>query len=156
MKWNFIKLIFVSCAISLIRAQFWDFSNWGDEDEGNNEAFEEDSDEMWELEDEEYSEKLIKMSLSSIEDEKRLLQESSDLIIDTIYSEIHNDLIEENMNQISEIISDHTVDLYNILHVLESQREDEKRPKLKVSDIFLWSNDSSNRINEIIASFYNS
>lgn len=143
--------------ISLMSAQFWSFPNWGDEDEGNDMNESEDSGEILIYEDEDNYQKLIRLSSSDIKTEKRLLQETSDLIIETIYSEVDEVVINDNIDRISEIISEHTVELYNILHVLETQKEEDRhKSKLKVADIFLWNNDSTNRVNDLIDSFYNS
>lgn len=151
--WKLTKVLFLSCFLSVSSAQLWDLSYWGDEDEGNDSS-DEGSGDIWTLEDEEENiVKLIKMSTTQIKEEKQLLEQSSAIIVNEITSELHDDLIEANMNQISDIISDHTVDLFNTLHILKSN-EDEKLRKLKIHDIFVWSNDSTDKINEIIESYY--
>lgn len=160
MKWNLSKLIVFSALVSLSSSQFWDLSFWGDEDEGNdtNEEEEEDNGDMWVFEEEENLMKLIKMSTSQIHEEKQLLEESSELIVNEITRELRDDLIEANMNQISEIISDRTVELFNVLHAIRNHEEDEKKLKdwkLNVNDIFIWNNDSVDKINELIESYYN-
>jgi hypothetical protein len=157
MKSNFIKLILVSSFVSFVSAQFLDYPNWGDEDDGDDPWEDEESEESTVLVVDEDQDKVIKMSLSDIEDEKRLLQESSDIIMDVINSEVDEDMLEAYMSVISELISDHTVDLYNILHVSENLKEDETRSlKFNIIDIFLPVNDSVSRLNEIIESFYDS
>ena len=157
MKSKFIQLVLISSLFKLLSTQFLSFPNWGDEDEGNDMGDENDSGEIWVLEEEENPMKLIKMSLSDIENEKRLLQKSSLILVNTVTSELRDELIETNMHSISDIISDHTVDVFNALQILE-KLEEEKLPSVRIKkniDIFLWNNNSIDRINEIIESFYN-
>lgn len=161
MKWNLMKVIVFSALFSLASGQFLDLSSWWDEDEGNDKTQEESDHEgvgdIWFFEEEDNSMKLLKMSTSTIQDEKKLLEESSELIVNEITNELREDLIEANAIKISEIISDRTVELFNVLHLLKSH-EDEKNVqgrRFNVDDIFVWSNDSTNKINEIIDSYYN-
>jgi hypothetical protein len=154
MKWNLVKVIIFCTLISLTSSQFWDVSLWGDEDERNDdESSEENNSELWiEMENEESSMKLIKMSSTQIKEEKDLLEHSSEMIVNEIANELHDDLIEANMHQISEIISERTVELFNVLHAIKSH--DEKQLN-NINDIFIWNNDSTDKINEIIESYYN-
>jgi hypothetical protein len=153
MKSILVKAFFNSIFISIVAAQVWDLVLFPDESESEGED-DEFLDEDYVDENSTIILKLIKMSSSDILDEKALLGESSEVLINEIYQSINDDLIDRNHERINEIISEHTVALYNVLHSLKSYENDlANKRKIIFHDIYILSNDTD-KINNVIESFY--
>lgn len=96
------------------------------------------------------------LTSTELKEEKQLLEDSSVILINEVTESIREELFEAQINQVSNMISEHTVPLYNILDQLRNIENESTRTerKLKVVDIFIGRNDSDQRINEIIESYY--
>lgn len=95
------------------------------------------------------------MSFTELKEEQDLLSESSEMIIDEIMNNVREDLIEKHAIYLNEIISEHTVQLFNVLHLIRKHEyEAVYKRKLSFNDIHIWSNESESRINEIFDDNY--
>lgn len=143
-----LQVFVVSVFIHLGRGQAWDM--WlddYDESEGLLLDYEDDNSTS--------TLKLLQLSSTEIKREKELLEESSEIIVEKITSLMSDELIEANLNRLSEIISDHTVDVFNVLQQVESfEAESSQATRLSLHDIFIWSNISYEKLSEIIEDYY--
>lgn len=149
------KFTFVICLIcSFASAQIWDAYMWSEDSEEEELIFEDEYDEnsTFEL-------KIVKYSSARILNEKQLLEESSDLIVNEFSDlmededEPQNDLTNSYFN---ELISEKTVQLYNVVSQIQYYNEETSSDvrKLYFDDIFLYSNDSNEKIKEILEEYY--
>lgn len=154
-----MKLIQVAwCLVvsSIAAAQIWDPFFWPEEAEGE---YDEDGKILFNEDDydENYTSqlKLIQMSSTQLKEEQDLLDESTEIIIDEILSVIRDDLIEKYSYYVNDIISEHTVQLFNVLHQIQ-RYEDEPfdGEKFVFNDIYIWSNESEFKIKEILDDYY--
>lgn len=151
MKLNVVKVLIVLCAFTCAGSgQIWDLLLFP-EDEIEDESFF----------DEDYDEnstsvlKLVHYSTSEIQNEKEMLDESSDIIIDEINSMIDIDFVEEPNDLLNEIISEHTLQLYNVISLIKSaDDETSHEKKFSFNDIFIWSNESDDKIKDILEDYY--
>lgn len=154
MKFNLVKCICLWFVLSLASAQVWDAFFWPEEEE------EEGDDEFWL--DEEYENstsylKLVTLRSSDLWDEKELLEESSEIIIDEVSDSLDDDVIETHTSSLNEIISEHTIQLFNVLQLIRSHEAEETITwKFNFNDIFVWSNESDDKIKEILEEYYES
>lgn len=101
--------------------------------------------------------KLVHLKTADILNEKDWLEESSDIIIDEVSALMENDLDSSNTinNHLSEIISEHTVQLYNVISQINSEKEESSSDtRLSFNDIFIWSNESEDKIKDILEDYY--
>lgn len=144
------KVLYFLILLGTTSAQLWDVFFIPDEEE------EEGDEGFWFEEEYENTSKVIKMSSTQILQEKELLEESSEIIVNEITRELRDDLIDANMARIQDIIGDHTIELFNVLDTIDRSAEDfPKERKLNFHDIFISNNNSDERLNEIINAFYN-
>lgn len=149
-----VGFLYFVTATSIAQAQLFDLFGWPDESE-------EDEDPMWDLyEYDNASEVLITLKSSDIRDDRRILDQSSSIILEQVDILLLNEDGEDedvySNDYLDEQISDHTVQLYNVLQQSHRYLE-ENSPnsrKLRFSDILIWSNISEEIINDIIEEYY--
>lgn len=128
--------------------------------------------------------KLLHLSSTEIKSEKELLEESSQMILDEVNNLMldavnddmvslfdsqeaaENDFIDDmfvntedpvaeySQELLDEIISEHTVQLFNVLSQIKKFHEKSNERKLLIYDIFMWSNVSDEKINELLENYY--
>lgn len=94
------------------------------------------------------------MTSTELRREKELLQTTSNILINEVSEAIKEELVEAQLEKVSNMISEHTVPLYNVLDQMKSFESDLTEKRLKIVDIFIPKNNSIQTINEIIESFY--
>lgn len=62
---------------------------------------------------------------------------------------------EVEIDPLMEIISEHTVQLFNVLGLIKHAEKEPRERKMRVIDIFMWSNVSDEKIKDILVSYYN-
>lgn len=149
MKSILVKVVFV-LAITQTIAQILDSFFWDDEFDDEQEFLFDDDENSTSLLN------LVHMSSTELKLEKELLEESSGVIVDEVNYLMSEDSssteVEDYLNQ---IISDHTIQLYNVLsQINHSQEPGEGERRLNFKDIFIWSNVSNERIKEILEDYY--
>lgn len=151
MKLSKVKVLFILCVtISGVLAQIWDYMLFPDEELDDDDLFEGDNDE-----DNTSILKLVHMYSVDIKNEKDLLAESSDMIIDEVNALMGDELSDTSNMQLNEIISDHTVQLFNVISQIRSEEEESSaEKKLNFNDISIWSNESDYKIKEILDDYY--
>ncbi|CRK90397.1 CLUMA_CG004072, isoform A [Clunio marinus] len=97
----------------------------------------------------------LKLSSTQIKREKALLEESSELLFDEFSELLSEEDLEENIHSLSEIISEHTIDLFSVLDIIRNHEDDSlNNKKLRIHDIFFGQNVTELLLNEVIESFY--
>lgn len=163
-----VRILYIASVTWIVKAQIWDLFGWPEESE--------DEDDFWlDYEYENITEPIIvAYSSEALKEEKILLETSSDIImeelstalgtdaddvLDDVALDINSDEIgeegEPKGNIINDLVAEHILEVFSILNILKASDEDRhQKRKLKFNDIFLWSNVSDERINEIIDGYY--
>lgn len=145
------KFTFVVCLIvPLVSAQIWDGYMWSEDTEAEELLFDEgDDNSTFEL-------KIVKYSSARIKKEKELLEESSALIVNEISDLMEDETELTNAPYLNEVITEQTVQLYNVVSQVQYYNEETSGDvkKLYFDDIFLWSNDSNDKIQDILEDYY--
>lgn len=135
--------------VSIASAQIWDAYMWSEdpEEEVMFESDEENS--TFEL-------TMVKYSSTKIKQEKQLLEESSAFIVNEINDLMADEAEMVNADHLDEVITEQTVQLFNVVSEVQYYNEETSGDvkKLYFDDIFLWSNDSDEKINEILEEYY--
>lgn len=148
MKFILLKVIYCLAVNSIASAQIWDTYFWLEDDDDEYK----DENRLWpdDIDYNDTSLRLIQLSSADLLEEHNLLSESSEIIIDEIVSMVREDLIETHANHINQIISEHSLNLYNVLHqIRKHEHESGNIRKLRFHDINIWSNESESKINEL-------
>lgn len=144
-----VKVFLFALLIPVVSTQIWDLLMWPEEED----------EEIYFDEYEDYNStdlKILQLSSSDFQNEQDLLEECSEVIVEEVTSLMSDELIERNMKQVQEIITEQTVQLFNVLEQIYNYEDEsvEDERKFIFSDIFIWSNVSSERISEILDDYY--
>lgn len=144
-----VKVFLFALLIPVVSTQIWDLLMWPEEED----------EEIYFDEYEDYNStdlKILQLSSSDFQNEQDLLEECSEVIVEEVTSLMSDELIERNMKQVQEIITEQTVQLFNVLEQIYNYEDEsvEGERKFIFSDIFIWSNVSSERISEILDDYY--
>lgn len=64
----------------------------------------------------------------------------------------YDEVIEVKSDPLDEILSEHTIQLFNVISQLRGIEDSEK--KLRIFDIFIWNNVSEDEINDVVDKYY--
>lgn len=154
MKLVVLKGFYCFVMTVIVRGQIWDTFVWSDADDFDDES----GFKLW-FDDIDYNDtslRILQLSSTELQEEQELLTESSEIIIDELMMLVKEDLIELHTNYINEIISEHTINLFNVLHqIRKREHESDDIGKLRsFNDIFIWSNESESVINDLFGDNY--
>lgn len=171
------KVVVFFIAVAVSSGQIWDIFAWGDEDESSDDfSFDYDDGNDTSLE-------IHKFSSSDIKNEQEILEKSSQIVIDEISLHVkamtgsdleikfiqdqvenqidenfeddeNDDDEEEILDPLSMLISDNTVEVYNALHMIKNFETETRGKRLRIFDIFLWSNVSNEKIKDVLEEYY--
>lgn len=150
MKISLVKVFTLCLSLSAVFAQIWDLGLFPDDEFDEESLLDDDDDENTTS-----ILKLVHLNSADLQNEKELLEESSDIIIDEVSALMGNDLDDKSSSQLNEIISEHTVQLFNVISQIKFESEESSiEKKLSFNDIFIWSNESDDKIKDILDDYY--
>lgn len=150
MKISLVKVFILCLSLSAVFAQIWDLGLFPDDEFDEESLLDDDDDENTTS-----ILKLVHLNSADLQNEKELLEESSDIIIDEVSALMGNDLDDKSSSQLNEIISEHTVQLFNVISQIKFESEESSiEKKLSFNDIFIWSNESDDKIKDILDDYY--
>lgn len=170
--------------VTLSSAQIWDIFMVNDEEESSDEIFLDDDEynatsldlhKMSSTELKQEQELLQESSIIVVEEINTILRGITGSVVtvdDVEFPQNHdsnqleefyssdendeNDIDDEvEIDPLMEIISEHTVQLYNVLGLIKNAENETREKKMRVIDIFVWSNVSDVKIKDILVSYYN-